>query len=331
RGRKLLEYALKNLAEELIIGEDNYGIHIQLEDNLSLIILTLDKDQPIMIDSLITNCELYIESCNRWFNCDLSCYIGNSLGVEFMHEEVNRLKFLEKNNVQFDNKVFFLNTGSSPHNEIEMPQMVPWMTMLKKGTNDQLMKEIEIYLKEIKGINATFLRQFHQNLTQMVFFVLNIKGIQAHQLYSDSKSVELSERATKSIKEMMEWVNHIIQKATIQTDMVEQTNTIVQAVKNYIVLNIDDCELSRKDIAGHVFLNEDYLSKLFKKEEGIPLSTFIMEQRMDLAKKLLNTTNMPIGEVASAVGHSNFSHFSKIFRKHTGLNPKDFRHSKTTS
>jgi two-component system response regulator YesN len=278
-------------------------------------------------DVLVKNCELYIDSCNQLLHCDLSCYIGNATLVEDMYKEVNRLKLLEINNVVFDNKVFYMKQEANLKSQMKMPDMTAWIAMLKKGTNEQVVKEVKQFLEEVEGMDANYLRQFHQNFLQMIFFVLNLKGIQAHQLFCDTRSVELSEKATHSIKEMVIWINHVMTKAAVQTEVVEETNTVVDSVKNYIALHIDNSDLSREEIAKHVFLNQDYLSRLFKKETGVALSDYIMQERIQLARELLQKTNMAISEVASSVGYSNFSHFSKVFRKCIGLNPKDFRQS----
>jgi two-component system, response regulator YesN len=325
--RKMLESALRKSAEELIIETDDNGSFIYLDHTLSLVILTLESDQLVNYDSLKINCEQYIESCNHRYDCDLSCYVGDITSVEDMHDEVKRLKGLEKNNVAFDNKVFFLRQSQEMSSQVKMPDMTAWITMLKNGTNEPVKNEIETFLHEMEGSNANFLNQFHQNFLQMVFFVLNLKGIQAHRLFSDSKSIEFSEKATRSIKEMIDWVHYVIEKATEQTEKVEEVNTIVNTIKNYIAIHIDNNELSRKDIAKHVFLNEDYLSRLFKKEVGIPLSNYIIEERINLAKDLLRRTDLSISDVASSVGYSNFSHFTKVFKKLIGANPKDFRNN----
>ncbi len=56
------------------------------------------------------------------------------------------------------------------------------------------------------------------------------------------------------------------------------------------------------------------------------VSEYMFQERMSLAQKLLTKTDMPISVVASHIGYSNFSHFSRMFKKHTNLNPNEFRH-----
>ncbi|MGO4274510.1 helix-turn-helix transcriptional regulator, partial [Paenibacillus sp. TAF58] len=81
----------------------------------------------------------------------------------------------------------------------------------------------------------------------------------------------------------------------------------------------------REEIANHVFLNPDYLTRIFKKETGMAVSDYLFHERLKLAQELLAKTDMPISAVASHIGYANFSHFSRMFKKHTDLNPIEYR------
>jgi len=89
--------------------------------------------------------------------------------------------------------------------------------------------------------------------------------------------------------------------------------------------NISDDGLSREEIAAHVYLNPDYLTRIFKKEIGMTISDFVVGERIELAKELLLKTDKHINSIASSIGYSNFSHFSRIFKKSTGRTPQEFR------
>ena len=98
----------------------------------------------------------------------------------------------------------------------------------------------------------------------------------------------------------------------------------VETAKNYIMVNIDR-EICREDIAKSVYLNPDYLSRIFKKKEGTSIIDYLIRCRMDKARQLLEESDLTVSEVASSVGYSNFSHFSKLFKKRVGVNPDAYR------
>jgi two-component system, response regulator YesN len=125
---------------------------------------------------------------------------------------------------------------------------------------------------------------------------------------------------------LLAWVNHTVGKANAQAQAAAETNEVVGNVKKYIALNLDQDEMSRDDIAAQVYLNPDYLSRIFKKETGLSISDYVLQERISAAKELLGHTNIPVSAVATSVGYSNFSHFTKIFKKYTERNPMEYRH-----
>ncbi|MNG22693.1 Bifunctional transcriptional activator/DNA repair enzyme AdaA [compost metagenome] len=84
-------------------------------------------------------------------------------------------------------------------------------------------------------------------------------------------------------------------------------------------------DLTREDIAAFLHFNPAYLSRLFKKETGLSLSDYIMDQRMKQAKRLLSESDLKVSDVAEITGYRNFSYFSKLFKKQEGFTPQEFR------
>ncbi len=82
---------------------------------------------------------------------------------------------------------------------------------------------------------------------------------------------------------------------------------------------------SCEELADKVFLNPDYLTKLFKKETGQTLIAYATALRLDEAKNLLEHTTLHIGEIASRLSYHNFSYFSKMFKEKTGVTPQQYR------
>ncbi|MCM8711538.1 response regulator [Clostridium sp. SYSU_GA19001] len=126
--------------------------------------------------------------------------------------------------------------------------------------------------------------------------------------------------------DVKESVKYPLNKKFEMSGSVEQ-KSIIDEIKDYISKNLEK-ELSRNEIAESVHLNQEYLSRLFKKETGIALIDYIISERVKVSKELLIKTNIPVSIIASKVGYSNFSHFSKIFKRETGLTPLEYRQTK---
>ena len=101
-------------------------------------------------------------------------------------------------------------------------------------------------------------------------------------------------------------------------------DAIVEEIKQYINIRISS-EISREQIAKHVFLSPDYISKIFRRYTDKSISEYITEQRMTIAGELLVETILSISKIAISVGFTHMGHFSNTFKKKYNLSPMEYR------
>lgn len=104
----------------------------------------------------------------------------------------------------------------------------------------------------------------------------------------------------------------------------EEYSYLIRDIRNYIDLHISG-DLSLSAVADHFGKNPSYLSARFSKETGMTLSEYVSKRRIDEAVRYFNTTSMSVSEVALAVGISDFSYFSRQFKKYAGLSPREYK------
>ena len=86
-------------------------------------------------------------------------------------------------------------------------------------------------------------------------------------------------------------------------------------------------DLSLEWIAEHVHSNASYLSRVFKKEVGMSVISYITDLRIKKAKDLLEHSDLKTGEISEAVGIHDPAYFSVVFKKYTGMSPKAYKSS----
>ncbi|MEA5573413.1 helix-turn-helix transcriptional regulator [Calothrix sp. UHCC 0171] len=94
----------------------------------------------------------------------------------------------------------------------------------------------------------------------------------------------------------------------------------IYSLKPYFVYLLDA-------IAKQVNISQYYFITLFKQSMGVTPHQYIMQQQIERAKQLLHQTTLSITEVAFSCGFANQSHFTRLFRKHTGVTPKAYQDS----
>jgi two-component system response regulator YesN len=108
-----------------------------------------------------------------------------------------------------------------------------------------------------------------------------------------------------------------------------QPHTSIQHVtkaKLYIENNFNK-NITVRDVAREIFVNERYLYNLFMKYEKISIKDYINLQRYSHARELLSNTNLAISDIAQSVGYHDVFAFSKFFAKQAGLSPTKYRES----
>jgi len=103
-----------------------------------------------------------------------------------------------------------------------------------------------------------------------------------------------------------------------------EMNSMVRNICKLVLEHIDT-EVSVKIIADEMFLNQSYLSTLYKEKTGISLVEYITMVKMERAKILLYDINVRNYEIASKLGYKDVEYFSKLFKKYTGLTPSKFK------
>jgi signal transduction histidine kinase/AraC-like DNA-binding protein len=88
--------------------------------------------------------------------------------------------------------------------------------------------------------------------------------------------------------------------------------------------------ISRRDIAGHVGIAEDYLTFCFRQELGATPIKYLQRYRVNRAKGLLKAGQYSITEIARLVGFSDSGYFSRIFHRETGTSPEAFRRNQNS-
>jgi len=104
----------------------------------------------------------------------------------------------------------------------------------------------------------------------------------------------------------------------------QRHENIIKAVKEYIGRNYAS-KIALIDVAKYVYISHSYLSKLIKIYTGHSFRHMINMARIEESVRLLENTNKNLSEIAYQTGFEDHSYFSKVFKRHTGMNPSEYR------
>ena len=113
---------------------------------------------------------------------------------------------------------------------------------------------------------------------------------------------------------------HELSKIHIDRESEKRINRILEVIYRNI-----STDISIDDLARECCLSPGHFSHLFKEIVGVSPHSYIIFLRMDKARDLLINTRLPIREVGELVGCPDQNYFSRLFKKHTGMSPSEFR------
>ena len=103
-----------------------------------------------------------------------------------------------------------------------------------------------------------------------------------------------------------------------------KNSEIIKKAIKYISKNYAN-DLTLELVANHVHLNPTYFSTLFKQSTGSSFKEYLNMVRVEESKRLLANTDYSLIDIAIATGFEDQSYFTKVFKRYTGLTPKQFR------
>ena len=108
-----------------------------------------------------------------------------------------------------------------------------------------------------------------------------------------------------------------------EADEQKHSNSVFQNIVDYVDYHYRESDISLGRLANVFSYTEKYLSSLFKKNMQIGFISYLNNLRIQYACELIQKSNMNMSEISTACGYSDYSYFSKVFKKITGHSPTD--------
>lgn len=293
----------------------------------SIMLFHCKADADLSNDYLYSSLSLVVDKLLKQQQIALAFYLSTPCLLTDLPETFPAIKAAEDMNISGFSAVFLYNSTSfiQPKNS---PIGKNWMEWISQGNTKSVVDEINNYLQlraDNGTLNGNILIAIQQKFVHALYGAFDLKNVSLHTLFKDEKYLQSYMRALTSSENLLQFVTYACEMYEQFTGIFSaKPEVIIDKIKLYIDQNLDTM-LSRKTIAEHFFMSEDYLSHLFKRETGHPLSNYITNMRISRAKTLLSSTELSVGVIALKVGFNDFSYFSKAFKLLTNMTPNEYR------
>lgn len=236
------------------------------------------------------------------------CYYDSALGISFYQDQKSRLR-------QPAQREFNIN-------------------FLKKSMSAAVLENESQDLKEIFRELSELFAQYKPDKPQAVSACINIYSYLHDLLQNESTrenafpySIDIAKQLSGlgSLDDILLWLDSFCEKicAMLAERKEKRSDKFVYMAKRYIHEHYRE-KLTLSEIAEHLTISPGYLSSTFSRYMNKTVSDYIAEVKIDHAKELIDSGQYLIYEIADHLGFENAYYFSKVFKKVTGMAPKNY-------
>lgn len=335
RDAQLYTYGLCNMAEEYMNGAGK-GASIQLELGKAAFIMSFeDENATGNIVTALSIGELIRSSVESYFNksvsIGLSRHTDNMRGLKQAYLE--SLEALKYKLVLGMNMVLSIEDLKIPSSESTIKIFATREGVaeaLREGNankTEQLFDELlnkavqeNIPPETMKQLCVQVLVESLSEALELNVDVSEITKKHGDLYQTINTSQELAEIRAYSKNILFELNRLILEKRSSRSK-----NEAFPKILDYIHDNYKRSDLSLNLIAEKFDFSVSYLSRLFKEQMECNFLEYLIGIRVKTAQELLTGTSMKINEIAEEVGYTNSYSFNRIFKKHTGMTPSEYK------
>ncbi|MDR0885006.1 MAG: response regulator [Clostridiales Family XIII bacterium] len=204
-----------------------------------------------------------------------------------------------------------------------------FINVIKFGADDAIEEAVSIIINKVrdKRLNpAQYQVYIIEYLTYLVK-ITNSYNYNLNDVFEEDLFACTERLKTESLEEMQTWLLEkcLLLNRQIRMDQIDSHKSVIQKAILYIKQNFTDPELSIEKMSGELFISPAYFSSIFKKEMQKSFVSFLTEERLNYAVKLLEETTEKTYVIAEKVGYAESNYFSYVFKKQYGVSPSKYR------
>ena len=262
--------------------------------------------------------------CRQSLGIQMTCFVGPSRKLLALSQDSYSLQRMASFDPHTEPVVFLEEKEkdrqkTAKHSYFNIRK---WSILFSKREEDQLRT---LFFQDLAETAEEMLFILQQKITQSFFTSLRLRDIPEESIYTEPEYLQTFVHSYRSKESMNIWFENLLSYNRSLPFLSDTGNQLIAGqIKSYIDENLHR-ELTRQEIADHLFLSVSYIAAVFKKETGVSITNYMIRAKMELARKLLVSTDKTVNMIASACGYDDFAYFSKLFKKTFGFSPVQYR------
>lgn len=307
----------------------NNGYFINFESNKLIMLVEKREDFPVILQQIQ-------KDFNEAFTATVSFYFNFSeRRLEDMQEQFRVMTNTLKNNffeaheqiIILDENFLDMNNGEST---LDVPTMYADICDVFKQikTVDDFVKK---YFPKDNIMNKSYLKSLTYSIVCSICIFLTSQNSALSDIFEDEMVVWHKLANFDQIANIRQWIINMIKTVNeflISQNMSSKSKAVSDRIKEYIDNNFSSVT-AIEESASEQNISVYHANVIFKQHYNMTIFEYLVQKRMEEAKKMLCDTNKKIYEVAQSVGYSSNTYFSTAFKKNVGVRPQQYRDGMT--
>ena len=299
-------------------------------DKASMIALIYNPENTLIPDeSYHTKINRVYTQLTRHLGC--SCAIYTAIASHFTEFSIcaQKIRQMRVNNVSLNKGIFFFSQQEQTLTITHCSKKLLECFTLYMINNQAQKAEQEalFYLQKLNmesKLNYDTLLAFCREYQQAAYDAAKEQNLPLASLPSYEEFINPYENRIMTLESVSDYLKQLTTFFQNHLEGNPSTQDLFSKIDTYIQNNLDS-SLTCVEVAKAVYLSPDYITRILQREKGMTLKEYITQSKMMTARNLLRSTNLPISLIAAKIGYSNFSHFSKVYKKMIGTTPSSER------
>lgn len=330
REKELILFSIGNVVKQTL--EEYYTEPFVLYDDSKqrwAVVFRCSSEEIARIENLGNLC---IQNIQSFVRVKASVALCTSTGVlSDLHDRyVEAEEILEQKAIYGGNQLL-TSRGWEQESEQESPPITnpdEVLDLVRYGSEADIHAAMDRFYELVQSWSHTHIQDIQQHLFEWLLAIYK----KAAQLGWTERSWQRNPMVLWDRLERYDTLDSLREQAELSliamsrdfAQLASSPGQIIQEAEKYILQHYAD-NLTLQSVASEVHVTPVWLSKLFKKEKKQTFLEYLTEVRMENSKAMLGEVQYKIYQISSLVGYKDPVHFTKLFKKYTGLTPKEYR------
>jgi two-component system, response regulator YesN len=335
--RHLYQFGIINTFEEVF--SDSFGvISIPLNDTGILFIIMPESNKSESLDVIEKKCTYLQDIVRNCFGFTVTVAVSSEghgpmqlpQKLKECHEALEHKFYLGNNTVIFhkDINIFFKYNDHSILDKLQKA-LIEGVKSGNEVSVRHILGDVFRYTNAVDSGAFDYIRNFYMNTISLINNIrLSILSTESDKKTEDKQLSGLHILLDKccNIGEMNSILEEAAMSVTIKVNSYNSKSIklILRKAMEYLQTHYS-AQITLNEVAEHSYVSTYYISRMFKRELGKNFVDCLNEIRIEKAKELLKDVRYKTYEVAENVGIPDAHYFSRLFKKHVGVTPTEYR------